>query len=149
MLLDKVTHGPYGNVVTNCPICRRELYATVPPLKFISAKGNAKQMVKFNLEQGDFSLTNLQTPNFIANEIKINTVRGLSPEGRKFRVRLGEELFKRRHKTFICWVVRWTKDNEEYRDKVAETAERWCEKLGVELVPAFCGCCMKPEHLPE
>jgi Fe-S oxidoreductase len=149
MLLDKVTHGPLGNVVTNCPICRTDLHATVPPLKFISAKGNAKEMVKYTLAEGKFSLTDLQTPNFIANEIKINTVRGLSPEGLKFRVELVEGLSKCRHKKYMGQCVRWVKDNDEYRDKVVKTAVKWCEKLGVDFVQAWCGCCMKPAHLPE
>lgn len=69
---------------------------------------------------------------------------------RRGRMDIGPDFYDEMwHKKGLSNCVRWHEENEEYVDKVVVTAKKWCKKLGVELVPAFCGCCTKPAHLPD
>lgn len=69
---------------------------------------------------------------------------------RRGRMDIGPDFYDEMwHKKGLSNCVRWHEENEEYVDKVVVTAEKWCKKLGVELVLAFCGCCTKPAHLPD
>lgn len=69
---------------------------------------------------------------------------------RRGRMDIGPDFYDEMwHKKGLSNCVRWHEENGEYVDKVVVTAKKWCKKLDVDLVPAFCGCCMKPAHLPD
>ena len=101
------------------------------------------RIVKNILKNGDYSLSDFQTPNFIVDEIEFWTKFGFTSMGKHLRIEGAESIFKPRHQIYLAHCV----SAKECVDKVSQIAKKWGKKFGVKEVPASCGCCTKPPHL--